>query len=79
MPALANTSANRSRYISLTAEKPCAITIVGAGAAAPSGAYSQPRRVTPSALNSMSSLITLSSFADECNIRLGYSGRINGQ
>ncbi|WP_016880369.1 hypothetical protein [Rhodococcus sp. DK17] len=28
-PAAANTSAYRSRYISLTAEYPCAITIVG--------------------------------------------------
>ncbi len=70
MPALANTSANRSRYISLTAENPCAITIVGAGAAAPSGEYSQPRRVTPSALNSMSSLITLSSVANESTYAL---------
>ena len=37
MPAAANTSAKRSRYISLTAENPCAITTVGDGPAAPSG------------------------------------------
>ncbi len=34
-PAAANTSAKLSRYISLTAEKPCAMTTAAAGPLAP--------------------------------------------
>ena len=46
-PPAAKASAKLSRYISLTAEKPWAMTTVGTGPLAPSGRYSQPRRVTP--------------------------------
>src|SRR5262249_29537733 len=54
-PPAANTSANRSRYISLTAEKPCARTTVGTRPVAASGRYSHPRNVTPSSvLNAIS-------------------------
>src|SRR5262249_57461908 len=54
-PPAANTSANWSRYISLTAEKPCAMTTVGTRPVASSGRYSHPRNVTPSSvLNAIS-------------------------
>ena len=58
-PPAANASAKLSRYISFTAEKPCAMTTVATGPVAPSGRYSQPRRVTPSASNSMSCRIAI--------------------